>query len=692
MLKQASNSIQSIVLKIWGFLMWLLGLVWKIVVPIALVGLLIAPIFLTFVQAPKKSTSIAKAQQVTKGEVSKRVKVSSTVEYEYDYDLPVYQDAELKEILVKQGDKVKAGDTLANLEFVTDNKLRTTATENQIKSFQTELANNNEALGNTAAVNQATQNQLSTSLSNKYKDYDALLKKINDKTKENNDKKDKYTKEQADYQIKLDTLDSNKGITDSIKQYQDKLDVLKRQRDGQSGSNAPLATQGQVNSGQQQVDSLSKQYTTQCPNGQPALVTALSSSTGSGSGSSAPVDCGTLYGQFKTAQDNLSLTRSQLSNTTAQTNFTQNDIVSQINDLQSKIDTLKSVSNYSTTNPNLPVADSVQAARLETIKGEYRSEINTRKADIKQLDNSQEVKTLQEQLESLERTIREVEATQNVTKRNLDQSLASINQRNNTTVISLENAKRTLLDTREDVTKQEKNRSITAKKDGIVGKVYKEQGLVASGRESVFKVVSENYRLKFNVSADTRSQILKGMKVVTTNKYQILDNIVITEVNLVPNALAGTSTAIEYTIYATLPKSNDFNYTQGESIDVEVIIKDVRDVVSVPSTSVFENKVYIGVGPKEQQAQAGAINSPISIGRNGTPRINTGGQGQRGGNNAAKSYKFDDFVIADVVTGLDDGKYVEIKNGLTEKDFIFTIFPRTDDDKKAIQEENKNPK
>jgi multidrug efflux pump subunit AcrA (membrane-fusion protein) len=692
MFKQTTNSIQSIVQKVWGFLMWVLGLVWKIVVPVALVGLLIAPIFLTFVQPPKKSNTIAKASQVTKGEVSKRVKVSSTIEYEYDYDLPVYQDAELKEILVKAGDKVKAGDTLANLDFVVDNKLRTTATENQIKTFQTELANNNEALGNTNAVNQATQNQLSTSLSNKYKDYDALLKKINDKTKENNDKKDRYTKEQNDYQIKLDTLDSNKGITDSIKQYQDKIDVLRRQRDGQSGANAPLATQAQVNSQQQQVDALSKQYTTQCPNGQPALVPAPTTNTGSSAGNSAPIDCGTLYAQFKTAQDNLSLTRSQLSNTTTQTNFNSSDLYSQISDLQSKIDTLKSVSNYSTTNPNLPVADSVQASRLETIKGEYRSEINARKADIKILDNSQEVKNLQEQLETLERTIREVEATQNVTKRNLDQSLASINQRNNTASVSLENAKRTLLDTKEDVAKQEKNKSITAKKDGIVGKVYKEQGLVASGRESVFKVVSDNYRLKFNVSADTRSQILKGMKVITTNKYQILDSIVVTEVNLVPNVLVGTSTAIEYTIYATLPKSADFNYTQGESIDVEVIIKDVKDVVSIPSTAVFNNQVYIGTGPKEQQVQAGAINSPISIGRNGTPRINTGNQNQRGGNNAPKSYKFDDFIIADVVTGLDDGKYVEIKNGLTEKDFIFTIFPRTDDDKKAIQQDNKNNK
>ena len=275
--------------------------------------------------------------------------------------------------------------------------------------------------------------------------------------------------------------------------------------------------------------------------------------------------------------------------------------------------------------------------------------------------------------------IRDSEVQQGLTKSQLDQTISTTQQRNAVALVNIQGAKQTLADNQEDMDKQAKNKTIVAKKDGIVGQVVKEEGLAANARDVVFKIVSESYRLKFEVSADNRAMLKDGLKVnITTPKYANLENVKITEANMVPNssASAATTAAIattnpEYSIYADLPKS-DAVYSQGESVEADVIIDERNDAISIPSAAVNEGKVLVGLGAVQQEDPQKDTKPLISFGSTNNEVAKP------------KTYKFREVKEVSVTTGLDDGKNVEVTGGLAEGDFVFNIFPKTQEDKQII--------
>jgi Biotin-lipoyl like len=697
-IKKFLNFIKFIFHKIWHVIDFVLKLAWRFIVPIALLGLLIVPIALTYFPAAKKPEPII-VKAVEKGNVTKKITVQGTTEYAYSYDLPVYQDAELKEVLVKAGDKVTAGQVLAKLDFVTENKLRATSVENQIRGFQQEIANNNRALADAQNVNGANYLQMNVARSNRTAELNELNQKRSDKIKELNDKKAKYQSEKDEFDKRISDLENVKDANDAIKQYQDKIDQLRLQLTALDTSNANLAIQGQINTANQQqstaqtnrdnllttLNNANNTRNTTCtatplpdPNCATATSNAASAQTAYNSGNDA----------LNNLVNNNGLLNSQVNNNNTNSSVNRNYLQNQINDNQNRINQLNNTGLYrpnDITGNN--ITEQAKSARIQQLIAEFRQDSNTRKTAIKQIDDtvSDTITPINEQILAKQKAIDELNATQNVTEQTMAQTASGIEQRTNTAANSLNNANLTLSDTIEDIQKQEKNKTITAKKDGTIGKVFTEQGLVIKSRENQFTVVSDKYRLKFTVSADSRSQLKNGLKVIA-DKYPKLENITITEANLVPDVPAATaataSATVNYTIYAELPPSPDYNYTQGETVNVDIIIKETKDVLYIPSTSVDKDFVYVGVDPTFPE-----VKKPGPFGRrpdqNGTTTATS--SNSRTIADPATLPTFKSAKKVKIKTGLDDNKNIQILEGLKEGEWVFTIYPRTDKDRELIK-------
>ena len=643
----------------FGWIRRILTFLFRLLIPVLLFGLLVVPIVLTYFPQSKKTNVFNSPKLVAKNDVIKKISVQATVENVFEYDLPVYQDAELKEITVKQGDTIKAGQLLANLEFVTENKARATDAQNQINSNYTEINNNQDALNKALNLNKANLSQQDINLKTKTDEWNNINQKRVDKINSNNQKRYNYDNERADFQRQYDQLESKKSVNNSVKQYEDQI---KKLQDGLNASNntALSQTQIQINTTKSQIEGFK---------GQLSLTTSQNCSAYS---FVAPApDLTSIKNQCILAEQNLGELNNQFNITNNTQGNSTSATVRDINDLRSKINQLKNDPSYDASKP--VITDQYAEAQVETKKGDLKAKINTREAEIRQLDNSEEVRTLEDQLKAIERTVTDIQAQQNASRKGDDSTVAGILQRIRTAQTSLSGSQNKLGDIGEDIAKQEKNKTITAKRDGVVGKVYKEQGLVANARENVFRIVSPDYRLKFKVSADNRGLIKNGIKI-KTDKFKDLDSITVTETNLVPNVIpaGAVNAAIEYDIFALLPKTDKYVYTQGETVNVDVIVDQKTRVISVPSTSVSDNKVFVGIGASEIKKKEGKEDE-LNNNANTADTI---------------SAKFTELKVVNVKIGLDDGKTVEILEGLNEGQYVFSIFPKTQAEKDSLIKEN----
>jgi multidrug resistance efflux pump len=706
MISNLFNQIKSFFIAIWNFVkrpfVWIWNLpifagvrklltwLWRILVPLLLLGLLVVPIYLTYNPNTKKNNSLNVPKVVAKSDVTKKISVQATVQNNLAYELPVFQDATIKEVTVNQGDKVKEGQVLAKLEFVTENTLRSTDVQNQINSYYTDIANNREAFGKALNTNNATLNQQDTNLITKTAEWNTVNQRRVDKINENNAKRFKYDSERADYQKQYDELDARKIVDSSVKQYEDQI---KKLRDTQNSTQTGQVSQAQVqiNTTRSQIDGFKLQL---------GLTTSQSCSAYSFISGSAAPDLTSVKNQCVTTEQNLNELINQQNIASNNQNNTTNANVRDINDLQNKINELKKDPNYTGNRPN--VTDQLNDAQIEAKKQDLKSKITTREADIKIIDNSVEIKTYEDQLKTIERFVTDTLAQQDVSRNTIDSTNSGILQRIKAAQTSLAGSQQKLNDVLEDVAKQEKNKTIIAKKDGIVGKINVKQGLQANARDSVFSMVSEDYLLQFTVSADNRALIKNGMRVIT-DKFPELKDIQVTEANIVPNATTAATVAnstIEYTIKAGLPKTDKYFYTQGSTVNIDVIVDDKEDVISVPTTAVSEGKVYVGTNPilpkpvKDESKKEVNEGDPLAIlDEPQEPESGTSGDAKPGTNSASssskntdqlKGIKFREIKEVKVESGLDDGRNIEIKSGLNKGEYVFSIFPKTDAEKKTI--------
>jgi multidrug efflux pump subunit AcrA (membrane-fusion protein) len=748
MISNLINRIKSFLLIIWNFIkrpfIWLWNLkalgwlrsiltwLWRILIPVLLVGLLLVPIVLTYFPKPASVVSLNVPKPVTKTDVTKKISVQATVQNSLSYELPAFQDAIVKEILVNQGDTVKEGQVLAKLDFVSESVLRPTDVLNSISTNNTEIANARDALAKAINSGDATLKQQNINLQTQTDNWNNVNQRRVDKINENTAKRLKLDTERADYQSQYDKLDAQKVVNDSIKTYQDQIKKL------QDTQNIQPTTQY---SGQTQINTQTatvKNFRKQLGLGENDQCSTYSYTPNSASTSQ---DLYSIQQQCIAAEQNLLVSIYQ-NNTTNSNNANANNANNRdINDLQNKINSLRNDPNYTGNTP--VITDQLNDAQIEAKKQDFKSKITSREADIKQINDTVKTNevTYGDQLKTIERAVTDLLAQQSVARTTLDTSNATLLQRIRSAQTSLSGAQNKLGDTLEDITKQQKNHTIVAKKDGIVGKINIKQGLQANLKESVFSMVSPDYQLQFTVSADNRSQLKNGLTIIA-DKFPDLNNIKITDASSVPDSTSASAgatttgtanTTTTYTIKADLPKTDKYTYIQGSTINVDAIVDNRKEVLAVPSTAVSNGMIYVGTGI---QKNGNGVNSDsgqgarplISFGPNGTPRINIPGLGNgrsnsRGGNqgrsgsgtgssdstqsatssisvssttsssssntssqnsNAKPNIKFTEIKLITVESGLDDGKNTEIKAGLNEGDYIFTIFPKTDTDVKTL--------
>jgi HlyD family secretion protein len=683
MISNIFNQIKSFFIAIWNFVkrpfVWVwnqpifggvrkvLTWLWRILIPLLLLGLLIVPIYLTYFPNTKKTNSLNVPRLVANSDVTKKISVQATVQNNLAYELPVFQDAIIKEVSVNQGDKVKEGQLLAKLEFVTENTVRSTDVQNQINTYNTEIANNREAFGKALNVNNATLNQQDTNLITKTAEWNNVNQRRVDKINENNSKRLKYDTERADYQKQYDDLDARKIVDSSVRTYEDQI---KKLRDTLNSTQTGQVSQAQVqiNTTKSQIDGFKSQL---------GLSTSQSCSAYSFNSSSGSPDLTSVKNQCITAEQNLGELNNQQNIASNNQNNTTSATVRDINELQNKINELKKDPNYTGSKPN--ITDQLSDAQIEAKKQDLKTKITTREADIKVIDNSVEIKTYEDQLKTIERFVTDTLAQQDVSRNTLDNTNSGILQRIKTAQTSLAGSQQKLNDALEDIAKQEKNKTIVAKKDGIVGKVNIKQGLQANARDSVFSMVSEDYQLQFTVSADNRALIKNGMKVIT-DKFPELKDVTVTEANIVPNATTANTAAnstIEYTIKANLPKSDKYFYTQGSTVNVDVIVDEKKDSLSVPTTAISEGKVYVGLNPILPKSNDNKISEE-------SKSTTTSTSSSSKNTDQLKGIKFSEIKEVTVESGLDDGRNIEIKSGLNKGEYVFSIYPKTEAEKKTI--------
>ena len=683
-------------LKALGWLRNILTWIWRILVPLLLLGLLIVPIFLTYFPKAATVVSLNTPKVVAKGDVTKKISVQATVQNSLAYELPSFQDAVVKEILVNQGDKVVEGQVLAKLDFVSETKVRATTVENQIRGYQNDIANNNQALSDLQSVTGANYNQMAVAKSNRTTELNELNQKKADKIKELADKKIKYQAEKDDFDRQIKELENFKDATDAIKQYQDKIDADRLQLAGYENSNlnAQLQTQQntantQINTAQMALTNAQNVKTTAC-NANPLIQSACDS---------AITQLNTAQDAYNTTNNTNSNLNNQINNNNNVNNINRNFLINRINENQNRINSLGNSRLYEPNKAtDLPITETAKTARLQQVLSDLRADSNSRKTSLKAIDDNVELVPINEQILAKQKTIDELATTQNVSNKTMNQTASNIEQRNATAQVSLNNANIALQDTIEDIQKQEKNHTIIAKKDGIVGKINVKQGLQANARDSVFSMISPEYQLVFSVSADNRAQLKNGLSIIT-DKFPNLTNFKITDTSNVPDpVITGTATTgastttTTYTVKADLPKSLEYTYIPGSTVNIDVVIDSRSNVLSVPTTAVSGGVVYVGTG--YQRGSGGNGGQGAGGGGNGNFQRSTATSNSlsnsnssissQGGVNKLQNAKFTEIKQVEVETGLDDGKNTEIKSGLNEGDYIFTIFPKTDADTKTL--------
>jgi multidrug efflux pump subunit AcrA (membrane-fusion protein) len=739
--------IKKILSKIWPALDFVLKLAWRFIVPVALVGMLVAPILLALIP-PTKTVSAATVSPVTKQDVTKKITIQGTTQNAFSYDLPVYQDSTIKEILVKPGDKVVEGQVLANLEPIAETTVRSTSIENQIAGFQNDIANNNKALEDLQNVNFATQKNLNTNAKDRTTEINELNQQRVDQINKLAAQKVQYTNEKAALDAQIASLTDVKDINDAVSQYQTKLDALRLQLTGLQTSNTGNTLQTQIDTANQTISTTQNSLNTlnsavnsaqankdnACKVTAPATAPASQSScdTATIALTTAQADQNKANTTLNTQTNTINNLNNQINNNATNNNANLNSVQSQINDYQNKINQLGSLGIY---NPNAAtsnaITDAAKLSRVQTIISTLQSDSNQRKTWLQAIADDTTVKAFDTQILAKQKVIDELGTSQALTQTTLAQTTSNLLQKNSTSALSLQNANKSLQDTITDIQNQAKTHTVTAKQAGIISVVNFRKGLPITAKAVEFTVISPSYRLMFSLSADSRAQVKPGMKVLP-DKYPNLSNVVITDANLSPDPTTATATAatvVNYTLYADLPDSTEYQYVAGQTVNLDVVIAEAKNVLTIPSSSVDNGDVYVGVDPvypdPNATAQGGQTNNLLSGiqipgitggqgGNRGGGRGGQGGGGNFGGgqggaggqggqpNSTATSSiagggngggrrsrqappTFKSAKLSTVKTGLDDGKNIEVTDtGVQEGEYVFTIFPTTDANKKAI--------
>ena len=678
---------------ILGFLTKIFKFIGRWLVPALLLILISLPLILTFARSQKKEETFQAAEKVQFGLLTKSVKNTASVEFDYNYSIKNWQTAKLDKILVKEGDTVKSGQELAKISFVGGVETRDTDTQNQLRTAQQDLANLQRSRGDLAGINDATTVQSDIQLGGRKIEEKLATEKFTDKDRENIERRDRLTKERDNLQKTYDEIRLGGNTFDSLNQYQTEIKTktdqyntltvgagtttIQNQINQQNSTIAGLRTQ--VNSGicndnqapaviigntvsiaSSSVSSVSSSVSSSNFNSLSSSVSPLPQVTVTGKVSTlAPynaVACDSAYAQINAAYQTIDNFQKQLNNQSKVDNNLANRLKSEIEELQRKIDIIKNSKVYkSLQNSFLPLGDAQITANTQKLLTDIAQDIQSRKNDLKALDDVNNLIPLEDQLKTAARARNQLEYDKKLQDQTLNKNISDVEQRIAAIIITIKNLKEKLQDVQKDVQEQVDSKTLKAKKEGVVGKINFQEGVEIPVSSNVFDIVSEKLLFRLTLSAETRNNLREKMPVKIINpEYASWENLTIGKINTAPITKINQTEDTQYQIEVDIPKEKQKELTVGKTLDLEIILEKRENVYFVGRTAILENKVYVGIGETKTEK------------------------------NKPKYQKFEEKIVK---TGLDTGRFVQIMEGLNTTDLVFPIFPKGDSDRKKLDDQ-----
>ena len=223
-------------------------------------------------------------------------------------------------------------------------------------------------------------------------------------------------------------------------------------------------------------------------------------------------------------------------------------------------------------------------------------------------------------------------------------------------LLSLEDAELALKEAKDDLA----SCYITSPVTGIVTyKYYKAGDTVTSDSRTNLAVVADMSKVSFSMSIDELDikKISVGQEVIVT--ADALSNTkfngIITEIGI-----TGTTQSSVTTYPVTVVIDQYEGLLPGMNVTAEIVLEEAEDVVVVPVSAVSRGNVVL---VKEEVADN------LSV-----PASTTGDKkNEQSGKTMNKSGAPDGYKYVKVTTGLSDGEFIEIKEGLKENDEVYIV-------------------
>ena len=223
-------------------------------------------------------------------------------------------------------------------------------------------------------------------------------------------------------------------------------------------------------------------------------------------------------------------------------------------------------------------------------------------------------------------------------------------------LLSLEDSELALQEAKDDL----ENCYITSPVTGIVTyKYYKAGDTVTSDSRTNLAVVADMSKVSFSMSIDELDikKISVGQKVQVT--ADALENIgfngVITEIGI-----TGTTQSSVTTYPVTVVIDEYEGLLPGMNVTAEIVLEEAENVVVVPVSAVSRGNVVL---VKEDVADGLSIQTSTSEDK----------KNNQAGMIMNKSGAPEGYKYIKVTTGLSDGEFIEIKDGLNEKDEVYVV-------------------
>ena len=321
----------------------------------------------------------------------------------------------------------------------------------------------------------------------------------------------------------------------------------------------------------------------------------------------------------------------------------------------------------------MPLADSQITANTQKMLSDIQQDITSRKNDLKALDDVNNLTPLEDQLKTAARARNQLEYDKKVQNENLNKTISDLDQRISSVKTNLENLRKKLSDVQEDIEEQANSKTLKAKKVGVVGKINFEEGVEITAASNVFDIVSQNKILKADVSADAKTNLKQGLSAKIINpEYSTWENLKLSKIDISPLPKTAQNTDTQYQIEVNIPKEKQSELVTGKTLDLEIILEKRENVFFVGRTAILEEKTYIDTEGNVKNYEKPKNKAYVGMGEIKKDK---------------EKPKYKELIEKEVKIGLDTGRYIQIVEGLNEDDLVFPIFPKSEIDRKKLQEQ-----